>query len=102
MATSATIRRSEPLLTAPAITWPRTAAILDVDGRLLTEVDVVAPPRDGRIMLGDVDEPAELLDYVFGRGERRAMLSLGDPPVDGWLGTSWEDSRRSWWIELDE
>jgi hypothetical protein len=100
VATSATIRRSEPLLTVPAITWPRPAAILDADGAPLTVVDVVGPARGGRILLGDVDEPTALLDYCFGHGCRRVMLSLGDAPVDGWLGTSWEGSRRSWWIEV--
>lgn len=83
------------------MTWPQTGAILDIDGRLLTEVDVAGPPRGGRIMLGDVDEPAALLGYVFGHGCRHVMLSLGNGPVDGWLGTSWEGSRRSWWLETD-
>ena len=102
MATSATIRRSEPRLDAPAITWPRTHAILDADGAFLTDVDVVGPPRYGRILLGEVAEPAALLDYVFGHGCRDVMLDLGGAPVAGWLGTSWEGCRRSWWIEIDE
>jgi hypothetical protein len=102
VATSATIRRSEPLPAAPTITWPRTAAILDVDGARLTDVDVVGPPRAGRILLGDAAESSALLDYVFGHGRRHVVLSFGDGALDGRLGTSWEGSRRSWWIELDQ
>jgi hypothetical protein len=100
--TSATIRRSEPHPDAPAIIWPRTAAILDADGRLLTEVDAAGPPRGGRVFLNNVDKPAALLDYCFGHGCRRVMLSLGDAALDGWLGTRWEGSFRSWWLEVDE
>jgi hypothetical protein len=101
VATSATIRRSESLLAAPTITWPRTATILDADGARLTEVDVAGPARGGRILLGGVQEPAALLGYCFGHGCRQVMLGLDDGPVDGWLGTSWEGSRRRWWIEVD-
>jgi len=102
VATSATIRRSEPLPVAPAITWPRTVALLDADGAFLSDVDVPGPPWGGRLLLGDADEPAALLDYYFGHGGRQAMLSLDGAPMTGWLETCWGGSRRSWWIELDE
>jgi hypothetical protein len=42
------------------------AAILDVDGVLLSEVDVHGTPGGGRLSFGDVHEPAALLDYYFG------------------------------------
>ncbi len=102
MVTSATIRRSEPQAVAPTITWPLTVALLDSDGAYLTDVDVPGPPWGGRLLLGDVDEPAALLDYCFGYGGRQAMLSLDGAPVDGWLGTRWEGSHRSWWLDLNE
>jgi hypothetical protein len=100
--TSATIRRTEPQPTAPAITWPRPAAILDADGAQLSEVEVLGPPRDGRLSFGDVHEPAALLDYYFGHGRRQLMLSFDGGTVEGWLETHWEGSHRSWWLELDE
>ena len=102
VATSATIRRSELHGDAAAVTWPRTGAILDEDGALLIKVDVVGPARHGRVLFGEVDEPAALLDYTFGHGCRDVMLCLDGAPVEGWLGTSWEGCRRTWWIELNE
>jgi hypothetical protein len=101
VATSATIRRSEPQLDASVLTWPRIAAILDADGALLTAANVTGPPRGGRVLLDDVAEPGALLDYVFGHSCRHVVLSLGDAPVEGCLGTSWEGCRRSWWLDVD-
>lgn len=74
MAASGLIRRSEPQPTAQVRTWPRTAAILDEDGQPLTSVDVLGPPRDGRLQFGDVREPAALLDQYFGRGAEIVMV----------------------------
>jgi hypothetical protein len=102
MATLAPIRRSLPHATAQASTWPRTARILDADGAYLSDVDVPAPPRDGRLLLGVVGEPAALLDQCFGRGDRQVMSDLGDVPLEAWLETRWEGGHRVWWIELDE
>lgn len=102
MATSTTLRCSEPLLATSAITWPPTVAILDADGALLAEVDIAGPPRAGRILVGDASEPSALLDYVFGHGCHEVMLILDDGPVAGWLGTSWKGSRRRWWIDVGE
>lgn len=102
MATSAVLRRSEPLPDAAGIVWPRTVAILDADGAPLTDIDVVGPPRAGQIVLGEAVEPSALLNYVFGKGSRQVMLDLDDGPHAGWLGTSWADSRRNWWIELGD
>ena len=102
MATSATIRRSEPQRVAPTITWPRTVALLDSDGAFLTDVDVPGPACGGRLLLGDVNEPSALLDYYFGHGGRQVMLSLDDAPIAGWLETCWGGSGRSWWLDLTE
>jgi hypothetical protein len=96
---SATIQRSEPQTAAPGITWPTVVAILDSDGKHLTDVDVPGPPRGGRLLLGDVEEPAALLDYCFGYSDRQVMLVLRDVLIDGWLETRWEGGRRSWWLE---
>jgi hypothetical protein len=92
---SATIQRSEPRTAAPGITWPTAVAILDSDGVHLTDVDVPGPPRSGRLLFGDIDEPAALLDYCFGHSDRQVMLFLHDVLVDGWLETRWEGGRRS-------
>jgi hypothetical protein len=102
MARLAPIRRSPPYTTAPASTWPRTARILDADGAYLSDVDVPESPRDGRLLLGVLGEPAALLGQCFGRGDRQVMLDLGDAILEGWLGTRWEGGYRVWWIELDE
>jgi hypothetical protein len=98
---SATIRHPAPQPTAPTITWPRVATILDADGMLLSEVDVLGPPHDGRLSFGDVQEPAALLDYYFGCGGRRPMLRIDCDTVEGWLETRYEGGQRSWWLELD-
>jgi hypothetical protein len=50
----------------------------------------------------DVHEPAALLDYYFGCGERRLMFRIDGDTVDGWLETRYEGSQSSWWLELDE
>ncbi len=76
-------------------------AILDSDGVHLTDVDVPGPPRGGRLVFGDVEEPAALLDYRFGHSDRQVMLFLHDVRIDGWLETRWDGGRRSWWLELD-
>jgi len=99
---SATIQRNKPRPTVSTITWPRAATILDTDGVLLSEVDVLGPPLDGRISFGDVHEPSALLDYFFGYGGRRPMLHIDGDIVEGRLHTNYEGSQRSWWLELDE
>ena len=101
MVRSALTRRSEPQPIAPAKTWPRAATVLDPDGAQLTDVDVLGPPRGGRVLFGDVWEPAALLDQYFGRGAQIVMLSLDDAVMVGRLGTCWECSHRSWWLDLD-
>src|SRR4051812_49015541 len=98
---SATIRHSPSQPTASTITWPRAATILDLDGMLVSEVDVLGPPHDGRLSFGDIQEPAALLDYYFGNGERRLMFRMDSDTVEGSLETRYEDSQRSWWLELD-
>jgi hypothetical protein len=52
--------------------------------------------------IGDVHEPATLLDYYFGHGRRQLMLSFDGGTVAGWLETHWEGSHRRWWLELDD
>jgi hypothetical protein len=99
--TSTTIRRSDPRPAPPTITWPRPASILDADGASLSEVEVLGPPHDGRLLFGEVHEPAALLDYYFGHGGRQTMLRFDCDTVEGWLETRWEGSQRQWWLELD-
>jgi hypothetical protein len=77
------------------------ATILDLDGALLSEVDVLGPPHDGRLSFGDVYEPAALLDYYFGSGERWLMVHIAGNTVEGWLETRYEGGERTWWIEID-
>jgi len=102
MATSTLIRRSELQPTAPAKTWPYVATIIDPDGAQLTEVAVLGPPRTGRLLFGDVSEQSALLDQYFGRGAQDVVLYLDDARIVGRLGTCWECSHRSWWLEVDE
>lgn len=99
--TSPTLQRNDLRPVTPTITWPRAAAILDADGAPLSEVEVIGPPRDGRLLFGDVDEPAALLDYYFGSGGRQTMLRFEGETVEGWLETHWVGSTRTWWLEVD-
>jgi|SRR3954463_1849529 hypothetical protein len=101
MVTTAPTRPSEAQQIAPAKTWPRAATVLDSDGAQLTNVDVLGAPRDGRVLFGDVWEPAALLDQYFGRGAQIVMLTLDDAVMVGRLATCWDRGHRSWWIELD-
>lgn len=102
MATSALLQRGALDLAEVSQTWPRTASILDEDGRHLTDVDVLGALRGDQIELDDVDDPAALIDQYFGRGAPTVLLILDDRSVIGRLTTRWEDGRRSWWLALDE
>jgi hypothetical protein len=82
--------------------WPPRISVLDVDGRTLGEADVLGPPFDGSLTLGEVAAPERLLAYYFGKAGRRLMLDLGDRMVSGWLETCWDGDRRSWWVALGE
>ena len=83
----------------PPSFWPARIALLDHDGRMLSEADVVEQTADGSVSLGEVARPNALLDYYFGKSARRLMVDLGDLVVDGWLETSWVDGTRVWWVE---
>jgi hypothetical protein len=101
VAIAARLRRSETYLADVAETWPRTARILDADGRHLTDIDALGPPRGDQIELVGIDDPAALIDQYFGRGAPSVMLILGDSPIIGRLRTCWEGGRRSWWLTMD-
>jgi hypothetical protein len=102
MVLSATTRKSESHPVALAITWPCTAAIVDADGTPLSAVDVLGPPSGGRVSFGDIDEPAALLDFYFGRGGRQLVLRFDGDSLEGRLETHWEGSQRTWWFELSD
>ena len=57
---STPIRRSEPRTMSPLRIWPHAATIVDADGAHLSDVDVLGPPQDGRILFGDVSEPGRI------------------------------------------
>jgi hypothetical protein len=76
--------------------------VRDVDGAYLSDALVSGTQQGSRLVLDDVVESSALLDYYFGHGGRQVMLSVDGAPADGWLETSWEGCRRSWWLELDE
>lgn len=82
--------------------WPVQARLLDEDGQLLGEVELVSPAGTGGLLLGEVAAPAILLGYYFGKAGRRLMLDLGDRVIDGWLETRWQDGKRTWWVEVGE
>src|SRR5690348_12684672 len=100
MVTMEAIRSLSTVAGQPAC-WPASIALLDLDGRPLSEADVAGPFDDGCVALGEVAEPDLLLDYYFGRAGRRLMLDLGDRMIDGWLETRWDGGGRTWWVELD-
>jgi hypothetical protein len=100
--TSALLRRGAPDLADAVQTWPRTASVLDEDGRHLTDVDVRWPPRVDDVELDAVDDPAALIHQYFVRGAPTVLLVLDDRSVIGRLTTRWEDGRRSWWLAMDE
>jgi hypothetical protein len=86
----------------PPVCWPERIALLDHDGRTLSEAVVLEQSANGSVLLGEVGRPKALLDYYFGKSGRRLMVDLGDRVVDGWLETRWDGTTRSWWIEPGE
>jgi len=77
------------------------ATVLDLDAASLSEVDELCPPHDGRLSFSDVHEPAALLNYYFGSGERWLMVRIDGATVQGWLETRYDGGQRSWWMEID-
>ena len=102
MATT-TITRISPRDVAPApLVWPPSAIVLDVDGAALSEVGLLGPPRDDRVVLVEVEAPDALLGYYVGHGGRQVMLQLVERVVEGRLATRWAGLDRDWWVELGE
>jgi hypothetical protein len=93
---------SAPTIRPQPQPWPPRVALLDCDGRLLSEADVPHQDDEGSVRLAEVAKPDALLGYYFGKSGRRLMVDLGDLVVDGWLETRWDGDRRSWWIEPGE
>jgi hypothetical protein len=100
MAISATDVTAGPRARRTAISSITRAPLLDADGAMLCQVALLGPPRDGCLILRDVDEPSVLLAYCFGRSQRDVMLDLADDVVEGHLETRWESGHRTWRIDL--
>jgi hypothetical protein len=79
--------------------------VLDSDGTPLTAATTSVVDDDGAVVLADVEDPAMLLDYFFGRGERLVVMELRDPEpdltVEGTLETWWIGGERRWQIYVD-
>ena len=74
--------------------------VFDADGRPLTD----ATTRGGhgsRVILAEVESPGVLLQYYFGRGERRVMVELDATLVDGSIETCWQGTDRAWWVDVE-
>src|SRR4051794_5045119 len=102
MVASAPVRQREPRTTSLLRTWPHAATIVNEDGTHLSTIIVLGPPYDGRIVFGEVSEPAALLNHRFGRGGGQVMLIDNDDNIYGCLQTRWEGNHRTWWLEVDE
>lgn len=80
--------------------------LLDADGTPLTRATTRAEKEeDGAVILDDVDDPAVLMQYYFGRGERLVMMELPNlTPVlmiEGTLETWWVAGARVWQVYVD-
>ena len=100
--TASTGARIAPTTQQSSSWWPARIALLDYDGRMLSEANVLEQTADGSVSLGEVARPNALLDYYFGKSARRLMVDLGDLVIDGWLETRWADGKRIWWVEPSE
>jgi hypothetical protein len=74
--------------------------VFDADGRPLTDATAQAEHRS-RVILADVESPGVLLQYYFGRGERRVMVELDATLVDGSIETCWQGTDRAWWVDVE-
>ena len=74
--------------------------VFDADGQPLTDATAQVEHRS-RVILVDVESPGVLLQYYFGRGERRVMIELGATLVDGSIETRWRGTGRAWWVDLE-
>ena len=79
----------------------RMLTIFDADGRPLAEAETSLDPGSQLLLLADVEQPASLLHYYFGRGDHRVMLELDGVLVHGTIGTQWAGARRDWWVEIE-
>ena len=79
--------------------------LLDADGTPLTRAMTRAEDDDGAVILDEVDDPAVLMDYYFGRGERLVVIELPNlTPVlmiEGTLETWWVAGARIWQVYVD-
>ena len=79
--------------------------LLDADGTPLTIAMTRAEGEDGAVVLDEVDDPAVLLDYYFGRGERIVMMELPNQipvvMIEGTLETWWIAAERVWQVYVD-
>ena len=78
--------------------------VLDTDGTPLTWAVAGATDDDGAVILDEVAEPGDLIDYYFGRGERLVLVELPDVPeltVEGTLETWWLGGARTWQVFVD-
>jgi len=79
--------------------------VLDADGTPLTIAMTCANEDDGAVALADIDDPAVLMHYYFGRGERLVVMELPNlSPVmmiEGTLETWWVGGERVWQVYID-
>jgi hypothetical protein len=75
--------------------------IFDADGRPLSLADALLDPGSQLLTLAGVESPAVLLDYYFGRGDRRVMFELDGVLVHGTIQTRWAGGERDWWVEIE-
>ena len=92
-------------MAGPHVLQSQVVRVRDADGKPLTSAMARAEQDDGAIRLAEIDDPAILLDYYFGRCQRLVMIELPNqsPPLmmEGALETWWISGERVWQIYID-
>jgi hypothetical protein len=79
--------------------------LLDADGTPLTIAKARAEDDDGSVPLEEVQDPAVLMQYFFGRGQRLVVMELPEQTpvlmIEGTLETWWIGGERVWQVYVD-
>ncbi|MGE0705942.1 MAG: hypothetical protein AB7P22_18625 [Vicinamibacterales bacterium] len=75
--------------------------IKDTHGNVLASVSFEPPAESAALVVKGVEQgQGRLLNYYFGRGERRVRVEVGDFELRGDLATRWARDHRAWTVTL--
>ena len=79
--------------------------LLDADGTPLTIATARTEDEDGAVPLEEVQDPAVLMHYYFGQGQRLVVMELPEQiptlMIEGTLETWWIAGARRWQVYVD-